>query len=281
MSALPELQAAVGRALGGCAACGPDAPLWALFSEPQALAERRLAAYRRNVIGNWRATLASTYPVLAQLVGAKRFRELADCYIASCPSCNGDLNAYGGEMAALLETYAWCGELPYLTDIARLEWALLVAYGAADAAAFDLAALAAVPAEAQAALRLEVWAGGALIESAWPLVDIWLAHQLGDVGRDAALAVIDIVPSPAKICRALVVRVDGRVSVRALSVGEAVFLRALQSGQSLAQGIAVALSEDPGFKPAATLQGFVADRVLSGFRLDESRHGIPFRGDTK
>jgi len=260
MSALPELQAAMGGALRD----GPTPALWALFSEPRAVAERRFAAYRRNVIGNWRSALASTYPVLAQLVGQLRFGELADQYIAACPSVNGDLNAYGGELAALLDASALAKALPYLPDIARLEWALFVAYGAADTAEFDLAALASVPVDAQAALRLPVWAGATLIESPWPLLDIWQAHQGAPAERDTLLAGIDLSPSGGSR-GVLVVRSEGRVFPVALSSGEALFLRALQADQTLVEAIAAALAADPYFNPGAALQRLIALHALTGF----------------
>jgi hypothetical protein len=270
MPSLPEVQAVFGSALRYDAAPGHTPALWALFTEPEALAERRLAAYRRNVIGNWRSALASSYPVLAQLLGAQGFRQLADRYIAGFPSRSGDLNDYGGELAAWLEAASLSSEQPYLPDMARLEWALLVAYGAADAAAFDLAALAAVPADVQPNLHLHVWAGAALIESAWPLVDIWQAHQFAEDERDSALAAIDI-RSPSAPCRALVVRSEGRVLALALTAGQAAFLRVLQSGQTLAVAIAAALGEDPAFNPGATLQTFIAQRTLTGFSTNEAK----------
>lgn len=273
MPSLPEMQAVFGGALRNEAAPGHTQALWALFTEPEALAERRLAAYRRNVIGNWRSALASSYPVLAQLLGAQRFRQLADQYIAGYPSRSGDLNDYGGELAAWLEASSLSSERPYLPDMARLEWALLVAYGAADAAAFDLAALAAVPAAVQPNLRLHVWVGAALIESPWPLVDIWQAHQLAEAERDSALAAID-VRSPSVPCRALVVRSEGRVLALALTASEAAFLRALQSGQTLAAAITAALNEDPAFNPGATLQAFIAQRTLTGFSTNETAQQV-------
>ena len=269
MCALPELvtnfQATFGSALRDNQTTG----IWALFREPQAVAERRFAAYRRNVIGNWRSALASTYPVLAQLVGAISFRELADQYIATYPSSSGDLNAYGDAMPTLLEASVLRDVSPYLPDIARLEWALLQAYGAADAADFDLAALAGVPAPAQAELRLNVWPAALLIDSPWPLADIWQAHQLVTGARDAALA--DIERSPAsQLHHTLVARSEGRVFALALNTGEAVFLRALQAAQSLTEAITTALAADNTFNPGATLQRLISLHTLTGFQ--ESPH---------
>lgn len=265
MRVLPELQIALGSALRGNEVAG----LWALFSEPQAIAERRFAAYRRNVLGNWRSALASTYPVLTQLLGPQRFRELADQYIAAYPSSSGDLNAYGDALASLLDASSLRETLPYLPGIARLEWALLQAYGAADAADFDLAALAGVPAKAQSELRLQVWPGAALITSRWPLVDIWQAHQLPIDERDAALADIDLSLSEAPRY-ALVARSESSVFAASINAGEAAFLRALQAAQSMAEAIASALTADVSFNPGTTLQRLIALHTLTGFQENKN-----------
>jgi hypothetical protein len=66
------------------------------------------------------------------------------------------------------------------------------------------------------------------------------------------------------------VRNEGRVLALALTASEAAFLRALQSGQTLVEAIAAALSEDPAFNPGATLQTFIAQRTLTGFSTNET-----------
>ena len=261
MSALPELQAAISGALRNNGASG----LWALFREPQMVAERRFAAYRRNVIGNWRSALGSSYPVVVQLLGPSRFRELADQYIVTHSSGSGDLNAYGSELASLIDASSLRDELPYLADIARLEWALLVAYGAADAPDFDFAALASVPVDVQAELQLQVWPAAVVLVSLWPLVDIWRAHQSAPDQRDLALAAIDPLPS-SEPRYALTARSEGNVFAVALSAGEAAFLRALQARLALVEAIATALATDAAFNPGTTLQRLVALRVLTGFQ---------------
>lgn len=265
MSALPDLQVLLGGALRG----HEVTELWTSFREPQAVAKRRFAAYRRNVIGNWRSALASSYPVLAQLLGAQRFHELADQYIASYPSGNGDLNAYGEALASLLDASALNMEWPCLSAIARLEWALLLAYGATDAADFDLAALAEVDAEAQADLRLQVWSAAVLIASPWPLVAIWQAHQLAAHERDAALAEIDLRPS-GQARYTLVARAAGEVFAVSLADDEAAFLRALQARLTLAEAIGAALALNETFNPAAALQRLIALRTLTGFQENKN-----------
>ena len=52
------------------------------------------------------------------------FGEAARQYIVGHPSLSGDLNDYGGEFAQFLAAYPHAADLPYLPDVARLEWAI-------------------------------------------------------------------------------------------------------------------------------------------------------------
>ena len=74
-------------------------------------------------------------------------------WIVAQPSPSGDLNDYGGAFADFLAAYPHAVELPYLADVARLEWLVQAVYYAADAGPADLSALAATPPERCGELR--------------------------------------------------------------------------------------------------------------------------------
>lgn len=265
---LAEVQRAFARALSDAS---PGASFWSAFAEAPAAAARRFAAYQRNVAGNWRAALASTYPVVAALLGASAFRILADAYAAAHPSDDGDLNAFGGSLPRFLQTHPLAEDLPYLPPLARLEGALLLAYQAASGESFDLGALADIPAARHGDLRLCVWPGATLVAADFPIVGIWQAHQLPADERDAALAALADAAQ-----HALTVRAAGLVSAVALTPGEAAFLRACQARQTLGAAIMAGLragsraDREAGreFAPAAALQRFVGTGTLTGFTLD-------------
>ena len=75
----------------------------------------------------------ATYRVVRELVGAPFFDAAVDAFVRAHPSTGGDLNVYGGEFADFLAAYPHARDLPYLPDVARLEWALDEAHRAADA----------------------------------------------------------------------------------------------------------------------------------------------------
>ncbi|HEY6896714.1 MAG TPA: DNA-binding domain-containing protein [Rhodocyclaceae bacterium] len=258
---LSEQQQAFGLALRQ----GADEGFLTRFADDPAVSARRFAAYRRNAWGNWRAALASTYPVIAELVGNASFRALADGYIESQPSHDGDLNAYGAGFAAWLAPHPISAQLPYLAAMAELEWALQCAYFAADPEPFELAALAAVPPERQGELVLRLWPAARLIESPYPLAEIWQAHQMAGEDKMAALARIDLTPGQH---HALVLRHGPReVEAVAISPGAAMFWRTCQAEVPLGLALEHALAAEAALDIAALLPRWVEQRVITGFRL--------------
>src|SRR5512145_377607 len=138
MPSLPELQIAFARGV-----FDPDDAAIAEFVVPAGMsAAARLAVYRRNVLGNYAAALRDVYPVLLRLVGESFFDRLVRDYATQIPSRSGDLHDFGGELCAFLEALPAARDLPYLADVARLEWAVHRTFHARHALALDVARLA-------------------------------------------------------------------------------------------------------------------------------------------
>lgn len=140
-------------------------------------AEGGLRHYRESALAGWHQALAAAFPIVQRLVGPAFFREACDRYADAHPSTRGDLHAYGKDLAAFLAAYEPARVLPYLADMARLEWALHEAAFAADAPPFDFASLARVPVEAQGRIVLRPHPAARTMETVWPLEAWWRANQ--------------------------------------------------------------------------------------------------------
>ena len=92
-----------------------------------------IEVYRNNYRGNLLDALAGAYPVIEQLVGKDFFRLMARKYSEQYPSHSGNLHHYGAELAEFIAAFEHARELPYLTDVAALEWACHRAWFADDA----------------------------------------------------------------------------------------------------------------------------------------------------
>ena len=226
-----------------------------------ALASRRLAIYRSNVHATITKALAAAYPVIQQVVGEEFFEGLARVYLQAEPSLSGDLYDYGESLAPFVTQFEHTQSLPYLSDLARLEWAAHRAYGAPDAPPFDIAAMSQVAPERQSALRFSWAAGTAVIASAHPIVRIWQLHQPDYSGEFS-------VDWSASQC-ALVTREGLRVVVSALEAGAAAFIGSTLAGATLGQATDAAFAAEPGFDLGSLLSRAIESNHICGFTADE------------
>src|SRR6267142_5408469 len=120
----------------------PDAAApWILGCDNGADSRARLAIYRNNLHEGFRKTLALEFPVIERLVGEDYFRQLALSFLAEHPSRCGDLHPIGEPFARFLLQRFEDTQYAYLPDVATLEWAYQQSSMAADAPAFEPAAL--------------------------------------------------------------------------------------------------------------------------------------------
>jgi len=262
---LAALQRDFRAAIAGAAAGASDGAA-AIESavRPDALgAARRVAIYRNAVRSNWRGALQAVYPVIFKLVGAAFFNEAANRYAESHPSTSGDLHDFGGKFGDFLAAYPHAERLPYLPDMARLEWALHESFHALDVEPVVLARLAAVPPDAYGNLAFRVAPSVKLLDTAWPIFAIWEANQReGDLPPDFELEGGGDW---------LMVRRDGfDAVVELLDHADFEFLSAGHAGETLAQAVerpGIASLDDPGAYLLAALQRFVPAGVLYDFTL--------------
>jgi hypothetical protein len=223
------------------------------------LVERRMAIYRGNMVAAAEKALASAYPVIRQVVGEHFFHGLAREYQRGTPSISGDLTEFGATFGVFLAAFEHTRAMPYLPDLARLEWAVHRAYGAADAPDWDPASLGTVEPEQQAAIRF-LWAPGtAVVESVHPIVRIWTIHQ---PGYDGEFSVAWDVADTALVSR------DGfAVGVTDCSPADAAFVAASLAGLPFGDAAAGAQAAQPDFDLGALLGRAIAARLICGFTL--------------
>ena len=223
-------------------------------------ADERVAIYRNTVFANYRNALGATYPVVRLLTGAPFFNAAVDAFALAHPSTGGDLNVYGSAFGQFLAAYPHAGELPYLPDVARLEWVIDEAHRAADGDVSPerlLAALAAVPGEEVALTRFTLDPSCRLLRSEFPILRIWHAHQDGgeDMDRIAFDAGVDLL---------LVRREAGAVGIERVAPDAFAWLTAIATGADLANSLDAAIAADSTFDLGATLRARIGDGTVAG-----------------
>jgi uncharacterized protein len=235
-----------------------DASRWLAGDGDQAAG--RLAIYRANMVAAADKALSAAYPVVRQVVGEGFFHGLAREYQRGTPSTSGDLGDFGATFDSFLAGFEHVREMPWLGDLARLEWAAHRAYGAADAPDWDPASLGTVEPARQEAIRLRWSPGLAVVRSPWPIVRVWTLHQPGHGDDD--FNVDWTAPETALVAR------DGfAITVSACGAAEAVFLEAALAGAPLGDAAAATLARHPDFDLGALLGRAIAARLVCGFTL--------------
>lgn len=216
-----------------------DGPLLGLLADdmPATITPaRRIAVHRNTYFGSLIEALAAACPVTERLVGSRFFAAAARGFIEQDPPRQPDLAGYGGGFGAFLAGFPPAAALPWLADMARLEWARVEATFAAEAAPLDPAALTALPADQIAGLRLVLHPSARLVESRWAVHSVWEAHQSDPV------APFDPAAGPENI---LLLRPADRMHSLRLTGGEAALVRALLAGRPLGAAADCALTADP------------------------------------
>lgn len=223
-------------------------------------AKARMEVYRNNVFSNLTDGLASIYGAVHALVGEEFFEHAADCYIRETPSRSGNLNDFGTGFPGFLAGFGPAQGLPYLPDVARMEWLVHEALLAVDADAMDPATLAGLSPADYGAIRFELHPSARLMESDYPLLRIWGLCQPGNDTEEHKD--IDLREGGVRL---LVARPALQVDMTALGAGEYAFLHAILEGLPFETVCTRALSADPDLDIGSALQQQVMEGLITGW----------------
>lgn len=227
--------------------------------------DARAAAGMRIYQNNYRTRLVDclevSFPLLRARIGEQAFLHAAVAHVDSHPPHAWTLDAYGGGFHATLD--ALFPDNPDLLELAWIEWALGLAFVAADAAPLPAAALAGIDWD-RARLRVTPSLESTLVrtnaEAVWSA--LWQAHGRQDGPQSVPDA--EMLAEPA----ALIVWRRGHAShlrqVEALELGALLRLRADGSFAGLCAMLVGRLGEEAGIARAgAWLAGWIAAELIT------------------
>ncbi len=152
-------------------------------------AEQRFGIYKGSVHGILSQALGLTFPVCKALVGDEFFNRMCDCFIDEYPPTTSFFAEYGSNLPTFLNSFEPVKDLPYLADVARLEWARQHVWHQQNDETGDFSQLAELTEEQQSQVKFCLTKTLRLIKSNYRIDDIWFAHQDDDT---IDLASIDI-----------------------------------------------------------------------------------------
>jgi hypothetical protein len=222
----------------------------------------RLSIYRNNVFTNLREALRTLFPVIDKLVGKDFFDFAADEYIRRYPSPAGDLNQFGEHLAAFFTVFEPAAALPYLPDMARLEWLAHKSYHAREHSGLSFEQLGAVDPAHYGDLHFNFNPASALLESDYPVHRIWQVNQPGFAGDP----VVDLKVGGVRL---LIERRAGLIELQTLSTGEWALLTSLAADEDFTLACAKALHAEPNLDLGNTLARLVTQATLVDFHLHD------------
>lgn len=226
--------------------------------------ESRLAIYYDAYRLRMGEALSETFDKTHAYVGDDMFAELSAGYLNAFPSANPNLRWYGDAFARYLVDAL--PVYPMVAELAAFEWALGLAFDAADAPVLTMAEVALIQADDWEHVGFYLQPSLQLVPMQWNVPAIWLALEQEQP-----------VPEPVMSEKAqdwVVWRKDLQPHFRSLAQVEALALRGLQKGESFSgvcEAAAVSAGEhDITSQIAGWLQTWVSEAVLAGIRSGTS-----------
>jgi hypothetical protein len=197
--------------------------------------------------------------VVCRVVDERFFDYAAHRFIPDHPPTSPCLSEYGAAFPEFLARFEPARRLPYLGDLARLEWALLESAEAQDVQPIDIALLRQRAVAEYPHLLLRLDPSIRLLRSPWPVDAIWSAHQGGDPEGP-----IELPSRGASLC---IRRGANGPGFETLEAAPFEFLATLLAGRRLAEAGAAALALDPFFDMATALRRLFVEGSVTGFSV--------------
>jgi hypothetical protein len=157
-------------------------------------------------------------------------------------------------LPAFLARLPACRDVPYVAEVARLEWAVCMALQAEEVVSCSIAALSRLGDDAGAA-RLRLQGSLQLIAARWPVIAIWTAHQKEPIELPGAIV--------RQASHVAVTRHGHRIRLTSLPIGRYLFRRGLAKGLPLDAAVRRAMARDPLFEPAGELAALFGENLVT------------------
>lgn len=228
---------------------------------------KRFAVYRNNVVVGLREALKAAYPAVLRLVGEEFFDAMAGIYVRAAPPQSPIMLDYGASFPAFIKTFSPAANVPYLSDVARIERAWLEAYHTAEACPLAAEAFAAIPTNELPGIRLLLHPSVRVVRSNMPAFTIWRMNIIDGVPDEVTLE--------EKGEDTLVVRPEATVEVRSLPAGAADFIDALLAGHTVAEAAELAAACDGRFELPSNIAGLIEAGAIFAYQTSS---GVCFEG---
>jgi hypothetical protein len=215
--------------------------------------QKRLDIYKNNVLSNLINALKNAYPALLTELGENDFTSLAQQYVVYNKPVSGNLDEYGSDMFRLLFSF---NEQPWLSDLARLEWACHEAFFSSDPNHVNTEELTKIPADAYEQLMFKLHSATKLLQSDYPIYQIWKNSKNGIKFTEKQC----LIKEESNL---IIFMRDFQLQIEPLSISEFAFLSSLKDDQPLISAYEAAIAHEESFDLVLNLYKWVVNGVFT------------------
>lgn len=225
-------------------------------------AEDRVNIYAEMYYARLVDVLKSDFPRVATVLGCDRFHTIVSEYLALHPSTHPSLRYLGCCFPGFLQDCPASTDLPFLSDLAALEWARVEVFDARDTELLRIEHLQGIAPDAWPTLKFQTIPAFQILQSEWPVHEIWHDAET----EEAFSSLTDIRPRKTSL---RIWRQSFSVYHTKIDDVEQTALNCLLAGQPFAS-LCVALEEIASVEEAASAVGslllrWVEDGILERF----------------
>ena len=142
--------------------------------------KERMSVYAGGYVARVQEGLADVYEAVQFVLGPERFSALAESYGVRYPSHQYNLSRIGIHLPEFIRTFSGLDDVPFLADLAQLEWLMAEAFHAFDKPPFVPHELAEIPLEDWERTQVVFQPSVSIFHSPWPVLDIWKEKKSSD-----------------------------------------------------------------------------------------------------
>jgi len=222
-------------------------------------AKGQMGIYRESAIGNIIIPMQITYPVIEKLVGREFFRATCRQYIKTYWPKTGNMDDYGQEFAEFLSNFEPVKELPYISDVARLEWLYHESSIADDMEPSDWTSFASLSEDDIEKTEILLHPTVRLFYSLYPVKEIW------DINQHEPQANSELDLDTLEGGYILCYRQGIKTVTLTIAEADYTFLFAILNGKTLYQSAELALDIDQGLDIQGIMATYLKNGVLCQF----------------
>ena len=187
----------------------------------------RLDVYAEGYLVRVADSLVESFPALANILGASEMAMLTERYIAQLKDPSRNLNYIGRDLPNYLPRDSHSKSLPFLPDLARLEWAIAACFHEDHSECLDLERCSHWDALRWGRARMTFQPGTCVIRSQWPLLAL---RETRHQERNSIDLDLDLGGDE---CVVMISRLQFEVMVEAVDQQEAQAFERLNAGETL------------------------------------------------